>query len=380
MKKKWIGILLTIALCAGLSGCGGTSPQGSGSSQQEASKETEDSSETADSSEDEDSSEADDASETEETSEAEDSSEEGSSASAEEDDGAYGTVEIENGDRTVTFTKMPEKVLCANLYAAENMAMLGLGDRIVGRPVVRNEADNPLPELADILDPVPQIERSHENAIATGADLVVGQISTYTENAWGSFEQFESKDVNCLVIEGTIVPDETVENIYNDIMNLGKIFKVEDKAQELIDDMKSQIAEVTEKVKDVKEEDKPRVFVMDSFNGNEIYTTSSGLQSNLIELAGGINTTKGQADSRWFTTSVETLVAADPTLIIFNDYGTQTMEEKMDFIKNNPALADVPAVRDENYFVIQLAEVMQDIRAARACRTFAEEFYPELFE
>ena len=49
-------------------------------------------------------------------------------------DTAYTPVTIQNGDRTVTFTKMPEKVLCANLYAAENMVMLGLGDRVAPTP------------------------------------------------------------------------------------------------------------------------------------------------------------------------------------------------------------------------------------------------------
>lgn len=42
-------------------------------------------------------------------------------------DGAYEPVTIVNGEREITFTKMPQKVLCANLYAAENMVMLGLG-------------------------------------------------------------------------------------------------------------------------------------------------------------------------------------------------------------------------------------------------------------
>ena len=38
---------------------------------------------------------------------------------------AYGVVVIQNGERTITFTSMPQKVLCCNLYSAENMVMLG---------------------------------------------------------------------------------------------------------------------------------------------------------------------------------------------------------------------------------------------------------------
>ena len=52
------------------------------------------------------------------------------------------------------------------------------------------------------------------------------------------------------------------------------------------------------------------------------------------------------SDSRWFTTSVETLVTANPDVIIFNDYGVEgQVQENMDFITNNAALADVPAVQ-----------------------------------
>ena len=291
----------------------------------------------------------------------------------------YGTVVIQNGDRTVTFTSMPTGVLCANLYSAENMVMLGLGDYIVGKNVHTNPAEVPLEELSDAFANIPEIERSNENAVASGADLLIGQISAFKDTSWGTYEQLESEGINCLTITGTIVPDETVEDIYTDIENLGKIFKVEDKAAALIADMKASIADTNGKVAGVAEADKPKVFVFDSSKEDQIYTTSSGLESNLIELAGGINTTRGQADSRWFNTSVETLVAANPDIIIINDYGSQTVEEKIAYITGNPACSEIPAVVNNHFLVIPLVSVMQDIRAPRACRTMAEYFYPELF-
>lgn len=292
---------------------------------------------------------------------------------------SYGTVTIQNGDRTVTFTEMPQKVLCCHLYAAENMVMLGLEDYIAGKNIPTNPAEKPLDELKDRFEGIEEIERSHENAVALGTDLVIGQVSAFKDTGWGSYEQFESKGINCLTITGTIVQDETVEHVYQDIENLGKIFKVEDRAAALIADIQSQIDEVQEAVKDVAEEDKVKVFVLDTFNGNEIYTTSSGLESNLIELAGGINCTRGMADSRWFNTSVETLVETNPDIIIINDYGSVTVEEKLEFINSNPALRDVPAVKNQAYLTIPLVAVMQDVRAASACKTFAQYFYPECF-
>ncbi len=293
---------------------------------------------------------------------------------------AYGVVVIQNGERTITFTSMPQKVLCCNLYSAENMVMLGLKDYIAGRNVPASKAETPLPELADEFAPIPEIEVSHENAVALEADLVIGQISSFQESKWGTYDMFGNKGVNCYTITGTLVKDETIEDVYTDIENLGKIFKVEDRASALIDKMKKEITDIQSAVSDIEEKDKVKVFVMDSFKGNEIYTTSAGLQSNLIELAGGINATRNMADSRWFNTSVETLVKTNPDIIIFNDYGQQTMEEKMDFMNNNPALADVTAVKNKAYLTVPLVTVMQNIRSASACKSFAEFFYPEKFK
>lgn len=298
-------------------------------------------------------------------------------AVAAEDD--YGVVTIQNGDRVVTFTSMPTGVLCANLYSAENLVMLGLGDRIVGKNVHTNPAEVPLEELAEAFENIPEIERSNENAVASGADLLIGQISAFKDSSWGTYEQLEAEGINCLTITGTIVPDETVEDIYTDIENLGKIFKVEDKAAALIADMKASIAETSSMVADKKDEEKPRVFVLDMFKEDQIYTTAAGLESNLIELAGGINTTRKAADSRWFYTSVETLVEANPDIIIINDYGNQSVEDKIAYVTNNPACSDIPAVVNNRFLVVPLVSVMQDIRAASACRTMAAYFYPELF-
>ena len=292
----------------------------------------------------------------------------------------YGTVVIKNGDREVVFTEMPQKVICCHLYTAENMVMLGLADKIAGKNIPTNDAEKPLLELENEFENIPEIKKSNESVVAAGAHLVIGKVSAFKDSAWGSYEKLESQGIKALTITGTMVQDETIEDVYTDIENLGKIFKVEDRAEKLISDIKSKIEETQNAVKDIKEEDKVKVFVMDSFKGNEIYTTSSGLESNLIELAGGINTTKGMADSRWFNTSVETLVSANPDVIIFNDYGSQTIEEKMDFINNNPALSEVTAVKNKSYFTIPLVEVMQDIRSASACEKFAKFFYPQCFE
>ena len=56
------------------------------------------------------------------------------------------------------------------------------------------------------------------------------------------------------------------------------------------------------------------------------------------------------------------------------------VDKKKEFLDTNPALSEIPAVKNKKYLVIPLVEVMQDVRAAKACRTFAETFHPECFQ
>ncbi|MDO5344901.1 MAG: ABC transporter substrate-binding protein [Lachnospiraceae bacterium] len=298
---------------------------------------------------------------------------------AEEATEDYGEVTIENGERTITFTEMPTGILCC--YSGEVLMQLGLEDYIIGTSTNNKGRISPIEGVAEKFEGIPEIERSHENAVASGADLIIGEVSAFQEDRWGTYDMLEEKGITGYALTGTVVEDETMDSIYQDIENMGKIFKVEDRAEELIADTKEQIAAIEEAVSGVAQDDKVKAFVMDSVSGNEVYTTSAGLESNLIELAGGINTTKGMADSRWFTTSVETIVTANPDVMIFNDYGNEEMlQESLDFINNNEALADVPAVANQNYIIIPLAYAMHDLSSVIACETFAEAFYPELFE
>ena len=300
----------------------------------------------------------------------------GVSAMAEASD--YGEVVIEDGEHTLTFTEMPKGILLC--YSGEVLMKLGLEDYVVGTSVNNKGRVSPLEGVAEKFEGIPEIERSHENAVASGADLIIGEISAFKEDRWGTFEMLEEKGIHAYALNGTVVENETMDSVYQDIENMGKIFKVEDRAAALIEETKAQIAAIQAQVGEVDEAAKVKAFVMDSVSGNEVYTTSAGLESDLIELAGGVNVTKGMADSRWFTTSVETIVTANPDVMIFNDYGNPDMlAESMAFINDNEALADVPAVANQNYIVIPLAWAMHDLSAVVACQTFAEAFYPEAF-
>ena len=144
---------------------------------------------------------------------------------ATEADEEYGEVVIEDGDRTITFTEMPKGILC--LYSGEVLMKLGLKDYIVATNENNKGRKSPLEGVADDFEGIPELEKSQENAVASGADLIIGEISAFKDTNWGTFESLEDKGINCYVLNGTVVADETMDSIYQDIENMGKIFKVE---------------------------------------------------------------------------------------------------------------------------------------------------------
>ena len=53
---------------------------------------------------------------------------------------------------------------------------------------------------------------------------------------FGTADDYKGNNINLYVPEGSYVKNGTIDNTYNDIRNLGKIFGKEDKAEEIISD------------------------------------------------------------------------------------------------------------------------------------------------
>ena len=75
----------------------------------------------------------------------------------------------------------------------------------------------------------------------------------------------------------------------------------------------------------------------------------------------------------------EDAVERSPEVIVITDYGSTTAEEKIRFLKNDPALSQTPAVQNERFVVIPLTAAAEGVRIAQALETLAQGFYPEAF-
>lgn len=93
----------------------------------------------------------------------------------------------------------------------------------------------------------------------------------------------------------------------------------------------------------------PTVFLFDSGSDTIFSSGAFGGPQGIIDAAGARNATEDVQDT-WTAVSWERITTADPDIIVFVDYPGQSVEEKIEALRNNPASRNLKAVR-ENRFV-----------------------------
>ena len=257
-----------------------------------------------------------------------------------------------------------EKAVTLSQFMTEMLLALDLGDKMVGTALL----DNPiLTEFEEAYNKIPELEIgeghsvSKEGFIATGADFVSGWDSSISDQTTGAPDELIEKDITPFMAK-SYNPDATVETVYEDFELLGKIFGVEDKANEVINKMKSDIKSVNDKVGDIKEEDRIKMMVYDS-GENDAMVVGSGLANNLIDLAGGSNIFGKDKTQPYINVSWESIVAQNPEVIVVTDYlAGSPVEEKIEFLKSHPALKDVDAIKNDKIYVVGLADLSPGVR------------------
>ncbi|MFG2648352.1 ABC transporter substrate-binding protein [Streptomyces sp. NPDC048436] len=143
--------------------------------------------------------------------------------------------------------------------------------------------------------------------------------------------------------------------LYSDLERLGKIFRVEKKADEVVGDLKKRVAAVKSKAPKAAEGDATPVFLYDSGTDQPFTAGSQVPPNDIIKAAGGRNIFDG-LDERWTQVNWEAVAKAEPEVIIIFDYGDMPAKKKIDFLKKSPHTRELPAVKKNNFFVLDYNE------------------------
>lgn len=279
-------------------------------------------------------------------------------------------VTVASCNRDVTFDAPPARAISNDVNLTEMMLVLGLADRMVGYTGISgwNTLDE---EMRDGVAELPELSEKYptkEVLVGAGADFffagwnygmtVGGEVTPETLAPFGIkvYELTES----CIHIGGK--PKVAMADMYNDLLNLGRIFGVEEKAADLVAGYEARLADVTA---GIEHANPLRVFVYDSGEDTPFTAGRYAMPTALIEAAGSVNV-MDDLEKSWATVGWEPVVARDPEVVVIINYGDVTAEQKIEFMKSNPAFADMSAVRNDNFVVLDYVEATPGPRNIRA--------------
>lgn len=298
-----------------------------------------------------------------------------------EKDGYY-PISIENQDSTgemvtETFTKAPERVVCVWQNSIETLMALGVGDRIVaamGLP----DGSYLRPEYREMFEKIPY--RSMENldmetVMMQNPDFIVGWASTFESKTLRGTDFWQGRGIHTYISPGSSskIKYHTVDYEYQDILNLGKIFHKEDRAEEIVNEMKDEISRAQAKAQVSGKH--PKGLIIEYLGKNiNVYGERSLAGSILTSMGGELMGAKLQGISK------EQILEMDPdaifVIIIERSYGDE--EQILDHIYKEKALQNLRCVKERRVYPLPLYTVYSaGVRTYDGIQIIGKGLYPE---
>lgn len=275
--------------------------------------------------------------------------------------------------RAVRIPDKIAKVVVLTGTCIETIYILGEIDKVVG--ISRNMLEtNPVyREIIKELDMIPVVAQDLRNVdfeklLSLRPDLIIG---IGPEHPYGMPPNLVKK-IQSFHIPLLLMNLQNLDENYRSILILGKVFKKEQSALELIEKMREILRLVSEKVKVIPQHQKVKAIML-SQKPNQILGGYWGSQ-DIIRLAGGINTASEISD---FVSevSLEKIVSWNPDVITI----VGTAPYRPEDILANPQLRNIAAVKKRRVYKYpyQLTGIFTP-RVPLLISWHASKFYPEL--
>jgi iron complex transport system substrate-binding protein len=288
-------------------------------------------------------------------------------------------VTVQSCGREVTFDKAPTRAIANDVNLIEMMLALGLRDTMVGYTGVSGWKTLDEGLRAGIAE-LPELSAKYPTReVLAGAEpdfffagwnygmKVGGEVTPETLEPLGikTYELTES----CIFVGPKA--KASMDDMFIDLVNLGTIFGVEDRAKALVDDYKSRLTAITATI----DRATPlRVFVYDSGEETPFTAGAYAMPTALIEAAGGVNI-MDDLDKSWATVAWEPVVERNPEVIVIVNYGDVTADQKIAFLEANPAFAGIDAVKNDRYVVLEYVEATPGPRNIKAVEKLVAGFW-----
>lgn len=258
-------------------------------------------------------------------------------------------------DRTVSFDKMPERIVVAGKATALMVNTLYAFPEAATKIVaIENRSQSP-DKFISLLDPALTEKLTIEKnagpeAIAPTQPDVVILKSSMKEKLGDLLEQ--------LGIKVVYVDLETPDQFYRDVRVLGALLDNTARAEEIVSYYEGRVSTVTDALKDLTPEEKyPILLLQHSIEDNVIAFSvppAAWMQTILTEMAGGTPVWKDSATgSGWEVVTLDQIAAWNPFGIAIVDYDGGAAEA-VAAIKADPTWQSLEAVKSNHIYAFPM--------------------------
>lgn len=297
----------------------------------------------------------------------------------------------------ITVAGPPQRIYAAYQPSIEIAHALGVTDRLVGTAFLDAAV---LPEYQDAQAKSAYVEKlpSRDELLAQNPDFVLsgynGVFAASAQNSVGTRASLHELGVRTWVLSPLCpsadgLADEAIDpatvrfdNVYADLRDLGALWGVSDRAEDVVGQLSSRIAAVRATVGSAA---RPRVAVVTPKDDGS-YTVAGGIDfvTQIIDAAGGVNAFADLTERRNVQIGAEELIARDPDIILTSQcckasYTRADGQPQVDKIVGHPAFANLTAVRTGAVHPFLFADRAAGVRIAHATELVAQLIHPDLF-
>lgn len=277
--------------------------------------------------------------------------------------------EVETLEGVVTLEAPPERILTYSLGHDEMLIALVPPERVAA--LGKFASNVAYSNVADIAPNYPVFEKGAENVLAAEPDLFI--VSAFTKADIVDLV----KDAGVPVVRPAL--ESSAEGNVPNILLLGYILGVEDRALELAAEIESRLMVVTERVPPPGDESRPAVISITRYSDSISVSGSGTTGSGIIETAGGLNAAARDGIDGFQKISSESIAAMNPDYIIIPQGGEGAITLRDDLL-SDPVLAAVPAIANGE---IHLVDAPKHITLShwnvRGIESTAQILFPDRF-
>ncbi len=257
----------------------------------------------------------------------------------------------------MTYDHAPEKVLSTQLSMTELLIKLGLKDKIVG--VFDN--DNALKgaiadEIASLNSLGDKKSVSKETILATELDLILGKGPLmFTESSIGTVQSYQELGIPVYTELASASIDQSLDNIVEDVRNIGEIFNVQETANSYADELQERIDALMDKVSSQSGEPL-KVLFMAGYADGTFVAYNSKMSSCMLNALNAENV----LDKGGNGLTLENLVSMNPDIIVYvraDRFGAADADA-VEQLTANAVVQEVPAIANQKVIEMDYDDVM----------------------